>query len=88
MTADTPAEITFGTQSSPPPSTPPVRRGRSYARLAYAHPQRGTAYKDISRHTTLIGSATDAPIRLLSTEVAPAHCVITLDSDVLRIRDS
>jgi hypothetical protein len=86
MTPDTPAEITFGTQSSPPPSTPPVRRGRSYARLAYAHPQRGTAYKDISRHTTLIGSATDAPIRLLSTEVAPAHCVITLDSDVLRIR--
>jgi len=57
-----------------------------YARLAYAHPQRGTAYKDISRHTTLIGSATDAPIRLMSSEIAAAHCVITLDNDVLRIR--
>ena len=86
MTADTPAEITFGAQSPALPGTPPVRRGRSYARLAYAHPQRGTAYKDISRHTTLIGSATDAPIRLLSADVAPAHCVITLDNDVLRIR--
>ena len=71
MTADTPAEITFGAQSPSLPGTPPVRRGRSYARLAYAHPQRGTAYKDISRHTTLIGSATDAPIRLLSADVAP-----------------
>jgi serine/threonine-protein kinase len=54
--------------------------------LAYAHPQRGTAYKDINRHTTLIGSATDAPIRLMSSDIAPAHCVITLDNDILRIR--
>ncbi|HET6326305.1 MAG TPA: FHA domain-containing serine/threonine-protein kinase [Planctomycetaceae bacterium] len=86
MTADTPTEITSGAQSPPAPSAPPTRRGRSYARLAYSHPQRGTAYKDVSRHTTLIGSAVDAPIRLLSSEVAAAHCVITLDNDVLRIR--
>ncbi len=84
MTADTPTEITSGAQS--PPRPPVVRRGRTYARLAYSHPQRGTAYKDINRHTTLLGSATDAPIRLLSSDVAPAHCVITLDNDVLRIR--
>ncbi len=44
------------------------------------------AYKDISRHTTLIGSATDAPIRLLSNDIEAAHCVITLDNDVLRVR--
>jgi serine/threonine-protein kinase len=86
MTADTPAEITTGAQALAPLSMQPVRRGRSYARLAYAHPQRGTAYKDINRHTTLIGSATDAPIRLLSSDVAAAHCIITLDNDVLRIR--
>jgi hypothetical protein len=86
MTADTPTEITSGAELPSAPSTPPARRGRSYARLAYSHPQRGTAYKDISRHTTLIGSATDAPIRLLSSDVAAAHCVITLDNDVLRIR--
>jgi serine/threonine protein kinase len=86
MTAETPAEITSGVLPPPAPNSPPVRRGRSYARLAYSHPHRGTAYKDISRHTTLIGSATDAPVRLLSSEIAPAHCVITLDNDVLRIR--
>jgi hypothetical protein len=87
MTADTPAEITAGAQlPSPMASALPARRGRSYARLAYSHPQRGTAYKDINRHTTLIGSAADAPVRLMSSEVAAAHCVITLDNDVLRIR--
>jgi hypothetical protein len=86
MTADTPVQITSGSQSPSTPGTPPARRGRSYARLAYSHPQRGTAYKDISRHTTLIGSAADAPIQLMSSDVAPAHCVITLDNDVLRIR--
>lgn len=63
-----------------------MRRGRSYARLAYPHPQRGTAYKDILRHTTLIGSSIDCPIRLLSSEITPAHCVITLDNEVLRVR--
>jgi eukaryotic-like serine/threonine-protein kinase len=86
MSTDTPAEISSAAQSTPPSSAQPVRRGRSYARLAYAHPQRGTAYKDINRHTTLIGSATDAPIRLMSSDVASAHCVITLDNDILRIR--
>jgi Protein kinase domain len=83
---DTPAEASSEAQSASPPTRPLVRRGRAYARLAYPHPQRGTAYKDISRHTTLIGSATDAPVRLLSSEIAAAHCVVTLDNDVLRIR--
>jgi len=73
-------------QPQPPPAASAVRRGRSYARLAYPHPQRGTGYKDILRHTTLIGSSTDCPIRLLSSEIAPAHCVITLDNDVIRVR--
>lgn len=76
--------------SAPPPQIPsgppPVPRGRAYARLAYPHPQRGTGYKDILRHTTLIGSSADCAVRLLSPEIAPAHCVITLDNDVLRIR--
>jgi hypothetical protein len=76
------------TESTTPPeaTSAPVRRGRSYARLAYPHPQRGTAYKDILRHTTLIGSALDCPIRLLSEEITPAHCVITLDNEVIRVR--
>ncbi|HUE12522.1 MAG TPA: FHA domain-containing serine/threonine-protein kinase, partial [Planctomycetaceae bacterium] len=69
-----------------PPAPPAPRPGRSYARLAYPHPQRGTAYKDILRHTTLIGSSIDCPIRLLSSEIASAHCVITLDNDVIRVR--
>ncbi len=38
------------------------------------------------RHTTLIGSATDCPIRLLPRRIAAAHCVITLDNDVIRVR--
>jgi len=63
-----------------------MRRGRSYARLAYSHPERGTAYKDILRHTTLVGSSTDCQIRLISDEIATAHCVLTLDNDVIRVR--
>jgi Protein kinase domain/FHA domain len=74
------------TQPQTQPAPPPVKRGRSYARLAYPHPQRGTGYKDILRHTTLIGSAIDCPIRLLSSEIMPAHCVITLDNEVIRVR--
>ncbi len=73
-------------QPQTPPALPAVRRGRSYARLSYPHPQRGTAYKDILRHTTLIGSAIDCPVRLLSSEIAAAHCVITLDNEVIRVR--
>jgi eukaryotic-like serine/threonine-protein kinase len=65
---------------------PAARRGRSYARLSYPHPGRGTAYKDILRHTTLVGSSTDCHVRLLSSEIAPAHCIITLDNEVLRVR--
>ena len=84
MSAEPQSESTARPQS--PPAAPPVRRGRSYARLAYPHPQRGTGYKDILRHTTLIGSSIDCPVRLLSSEIAPAHCVITLDNDVIRVR--
>src|SRR5580704_16148950 len=79
-------QIGSPTQQQTPPAPPAERRGRSYARLSYPHPQRGTAYKDILRHTTLIGSSIDCPIRLLSSEIASAHCVITLDSDVIRVR--
>jgi hypothetical protein len=84
MNAEPQSESTVLPQA--PSAVPPVRRGRPYARLAYPHPQRGTGYKDILRHTTLIGSSIDCPIRLLSSEIAPAHCVITLDNDVLRVR--
>ena len=86
MSADTPAEMTSAAKPPLPAPAPAAKRGRSYARLAYSHPQRGTAYRDISRHTTLIGSATDAQIRLDSEHIAAAHCVITLDNDVLRVR--
>jgi hypothetical protein len=79
-------QIGSPTQQQTPPAPPAERRGRSYARLAYPHPQRGTAYKDILRHTTLIGSSIDCPIRLLSSEITPAHCVITMDNEVIRVR--
>jgi Protein kinase domain/FHA domain len=83
MTAEPQAEATAATQ---PPAPAAVPSGRAYARLAYSHPQRGTAYKDILRHTTLIGSSADCHIRLMSSEIAWAHCAITLDNDVLRVR--
>jgi serine/threonine-protein kinase len=73
-------------QSQAPGAPVVLQRARNYARLAYTHPQRGIAYKDILRHTTLIGSSTDCLVRLLSPEIAPAHCVITIDNDVIRVR--
>ncbi|MGE3316794.1 MAG: FHA domain-containing serine/threonine-protein kinase, partial [Planctomycetaceae bacterium] len=78
---------------SPKPDDPqraeqPVpRKYNDYARLSYWHPERGTAYKTFLRHTTLLGSALDSHIRLLSPEIAPAHCVITIDGDVIKIRN-
>lgn len=63
------------------------RKYNDYARLSYWHPEKGTAFKTILRHTTLLGSAPDCHVRLLSPEIAPAHCVITIDGDVLRIRN-
>src|ERR1700693_5264842 len=86
MTAETPAELSSLAQPASPSPKPAARRGRAYARLAYAHPQRGTAYKDIGRHTTLIDSATDAPVRLMSSDIAPAHCVVILEREILGIR--
>jgi Protein kinase domain/FHA domain len=83
MTAEPQSEATAPTS---PPAPALVAGGRAYARLAYPHPQRGTAYKDILRHTTLIGSSPDCHVRLLASEIAPAHCAITLDNDVLRVR--
>src|ERR1700685_1620584 len=84
MSAEPQSELAASAPSVP--AATPIRPGRSYARLAYPHPQRGTGYKDILRHTTLIGSAVDCPIRLVSPAILAAHCVITLDNDVLRIR--
>jgi len=82
MTNDPPAADAGRTDKPPGP-----RKYTNYARLAYSHPERGTAYKNILRHTTLMGSAPDCHVRLMSPEIAPAHCVITLDGEVLRIRN-
>ena len=58
-----------------------------YARLVFRSRDGQTIRKNILRTTTLIGSAAGCNIQLISKTVAEAHCVVTLDSGVLRIRD-
>src|ERR1700684_3118326 len=84
MTTEPQSEPRSEAQEPAPPRPP--QRGRAYARLSFTHPARGKAYRDILRQTTLLGSASDSAIRLLSTEISPAHCVITVDNEVSRVR--
>lgn len=43
--------------------------------------------RDILRETTLIGSGRGCDVRLKSEDIAAAHCIISLDSGTLRLRD-
>jgi len=43
--------------------------------------------RDILRETTLIGSGRGCDVRLKSDDIAAAHCIISLDSGTLRLRD-
>lgn len=86
-TSDTAKLGPAAADSTPRIEQPIPRKYNDYARLSYSHPERGTAAKTILRHTTLLGSAPDCHIRLLSPEIYPAHAVITIDGDVIRIRN-
>lgn len=58
-----------------------------FARLVFTLADGTGGSKDILRATTLIGSMEGCNIRIESSEVSAAHCVITVDAGVLRIRD-
>jgi pSer/pThr/pTyr-binding forkhead associated (FHA) protein len=68
--------------------TPQSRSGqtREYARLVFSQSDGEVITKDVLRNTTLIGSAAGCNVQLLSTEILPAHCVITVDSGRLGVR--
>ncbi len=58
-----------------------------FARLVFSQPDGEDLSKDVLRATTLIGSMAGSNVQLTSKAVAAAHCVITFDAGVLRIRD-
>lgn len=67
--------------------TQPTGGQATYARLSYRLPNREIGYKNILRSTTVIGSASDCHIRLMSPDICSAHSVITLDDESLRVRN-
>jgi len=58
-----------------------------HARLVFSRSGKDRGSKDVLRPTTLIGSMDGCNVRISSPNVSPAHCVLTLDDRVLRIRD-
>jgi len=64
-------------------------REEPYARLVYKNPTDDVPgiRKDILRTTTLVGSDPGCNIELVAADVSSAHCVITLEFGVLRVRD-
>ena len=50
-------------------------------------PDGRTIDKNVLRYTTLIGSGPRCNIQLLDPAIAEAHCIVTLESGVLRVRD-
>ena len=61
-------------------------QAQEYARLVFSQSDGEVVSKDVLRNTTLIGSATGCNVQLLSTEISPSHCVITVDSGRLGVR--
>ena len=57
------------------------------AQLVFRGPNDEPLSKDLLRPTTLIGSSTGCNVQLVSHNVAPVHCVVTLESGHLRVRD-
>ncbi len=72
--------------SSPVAPVPRVPDG-AYARLMFRGPDGQTIEKNVLRYTTLIGSGPRCNIQLLDPEIAEAHCIVTIESGVLRVRD-
>ncbi|MEZ6048076.1 MAG: FHA domain-containing protein [Planctomycetaceae bacterium] len=64
-----------------------LRRGSAFARLKFTHASGSVGFKDILRNTTLIGSAPGSNIQLIAETIAPAHALITLESEHLVLRD-
>src|SRR5690242_17826090 len=58
-----------------------------FARLIFRGRDGKAARKDILRNTTLIGSSKRCNIQLLSPEVSFSHCVVSVDSGIVRVRD-
>lgn len=80
--------------SSPPETdkrkesdAPDVTPRLEYARLVFKGRDGKRAKKDVLRNTTLIGSSKRCNIQLLSADVSFSHCVVSVDSGVLRVRD-
>ncbi|WP_339912170.1 FHA domain-containing protein, partial [Symmachiella dynata] len=57
------------------------------ARLMFRGPDGQTIEKSVLRYTTLIGSGPRCNVQLLDPEIAEAHCIVTVESGVLRVRD-
>ena len=70
-------------QDNAPQPTPELE----YARLVFKGKDGKRAKKDILRNSTLIGSSKRCNIQLLSQDVSGCHCLISVDSGVLRVRD-
>lgn len=59
----------------------------AHARLKFRGPDGQTVEKDVLRYTTLIGSGANCNIQLLDSVIDEAHCIVTLESGRLHIRD-
>jgi len=70
----------------PDPRAKPAVSSEPYARLLFRAREESVG-KSILRETTLIGSSEPCHVQLRSEDVSPVHCVITLDSGRLRVRD-
>lgn len=74
--------------NKPKNSTTPRDEGaEEYARLVYRTREKKFARKDVLRNTTLIGASPRSHIQLVSDHISYAHCVISVDSGELRVRD-
>ncbi|MAT16217.1 MAG: hypothetical protein CMJ46_13215 [Planctomyces sp.] len=71
----------------PGTDTSRARKPSTFARLKFTHASGSVGYKDVLRNTTLIGSAPGANIQLVSEGIAPAHALITLETEKLMVRD-
>lgn len=58
-----------------------------FARLIFRERGKEPVCKDILQSTTLIGSSRRCHIRLKSQEISYAHCLISFDAGLLRVRD-
>lgn len=57
------------------------------AQLVFSGPNDERLTKNLLRPTTVIGSSRGCNVQLVSNEIAPAHCVVTLEAGYLRLRD-